>query len=344
MTSNQNEQNITVLITGGLGFIASHFLNRYAIEFPGHQIICIDKISYVSRKEYVNPDLWSEFNQWKTGEKDHPRFLFFECDLADQQSVKAIWDEHPIHKVFHFAAESHVDNSFDNSFHFTESNVLGTNILLECARKYRHNVSLFLHVSTDEVYGGDADSATEETLLAPTNPYAASKMAAEAFVMAYEKSYNIPAIITRCNNVYGPHQYPEKVIPKFTMAMLNGTPMTVHGQGQTKRSFIYIDDVIDAYMVIIKQGKLGQVYNIGLQPFREWSIMEVIDLLSEEMGIADPKVQYVQDRPFNDKRYSIDSTKLRALGWKPDGTQFVPIREGIKKTVAWIKENKGLFD
>jgi dTDP-glucose 4,6-dehydratase len=332
-----DDQSYT-LITGGLGFIASHFINRYAREFPQEQLVCVDKQSYVSRREYIDSELF-----------DTGRVQLSCIELENYEKVAQLWEERRFEKVFHFAAESHVDASFKNSFAFTTSNVFGTHVLLECAHQHMKNgrpLKLFLHVSTDEVYGGDTDGATEHTtVLAPTNPYAASKMAAEAYCMAYQKSFGIPLVITRCNNVYGPHQYPEKLIPKFILALLRGEPLTVHGGGQSRRSFIWIDDVIDAYICIsreysAKKPEKLEIYNIGQTPYQDWSVLEIIERLrplvkDHLIGTTTPSsIVYVQDRPFNDHRYSMSCSRLAGLGWGTTG--LLPLDVGLKKTVEWM--------
>jgi len=242
--------------------------------------------------------------------------------------------------VLHFAAQSHVDRSFGNSLTFTKNNVLGTHNLLEAARLSPH-LRRFLHVSTDEVYGqaGSEGSEHEEghsesTLLQPTNPYAATKAAAELIVQAYHKSYKLPTIITRGNNVYGPHQFPEKVIPKFILQLLKGIPCTIHGNGNQKRSFIYVSDVVEAFDVILHQGQVGLIYNIGTE--MEITTMTLAKKLISLLGLeskAQELINHTPDRLFNDFRYSINFDLLTSLGWKAK----VNWEEGLKKTLEWYK-------
>ncbi|KAJ4419995.1 hypothetical protein N0V85_000789 [Neurospora sp. IMI 360204] len=265
-----------------------------------------------------------------------------------------------IDTIFHFAAQSHVDLSFGNPFGFTHTNVYGTHVLLESARKA--GVKRFIRVSTDEVYGevkDDEDDLLETNILAPTNPYAASKAAAEMLVNSYKKSFKLPVIVVRSNNVYGPHQYPEKIIPKFTCLLARGKPVVLHGDGSPTRRYLYAGDAADAFDTILHRGQLGEIYNVG--SYDEISNLSLCHKLLVEMEIISPRspsssppcnyttsppssyhpvteqeefhrwVKYTHDRPFNDHRYAVDGTKLRKLGWEPK-TSF---EEGLRITVDW---------
>jgi dTDP-glucose 4,6-dehydratase len=237
----------------------------------------------------------------------------------------------------HFAAQSHVDLSFGNSYTFTHNNVMGTHVLLECANTLK--VKRFIHVSTDEVYGevetGAAD-LMETALLCPTNPYAASKAAAEMLVNAYYKSFKLPVIIVRSNNVYGPHQFPEKVIPKFTCLLNRGRKMILHGDGSPTRRYLFAGDAADAFDTIFHKGEVGQIYNIGSMD--EVPNKELCGLLLDQFGIPrsdwDKWVEHTHDRPFNDMRYAVDAAKLTKLGW----TQKTPFSKGLKLTVDWYRQ------
>ncbi|RYP51631.1 hypothetical protein DL769_010783 [Monosporascus sp. CRB-8-3] len=234
-------------------------------------------------------------------------------------------------------AQSHVDLSFGNSYGFTHTNVYGTHVMLESAKKV--GVKRFIHVSTDEVYGEvkeDDDDLLETSILAPTNPYAASKAAAEMLVNSYMKSFKLPAIIVRSNNVYGPHQFPEKIIPKFTCLLNRKRPMVLHGDGTHTRRYLYAGDAADAFDTILHKGTLGQIYNVG--SYDEVSNLDLCRLLLKELRIPNENTQdfnkwvkYTQDRPFNDHRYAVDGTKLRQLGWK----QKTSFAEGLRTTVDW---------
>jgi len=235
----------------------------------------------------------------------------------------------------HFAAQTHVDNSFGNSIQFTQNNVLGTHVLLEAAKV--NQVKRFIHVSTDEVYGEidvDSNSCIETGVLEPTNPYAATKAGAEYLVKAYHKSFDLPTIITRGNNVFGEHQFPEKIIPKFICSLEKGKPLYIHGDGSHTRNYVYVGDVVSAFDIILHKGIIGEIYNIGGEC--ELSNLQVADKLLEYYGKIGRKselVQFVQDRPFNDKRYGINSDKLNKLGWTP----VVSFDSGLAKTVHWYR-------
>mmetsp|Transcript_58129 Transcript_58129/g.142112 ORF Transcript_58129/g.142112 Transcript_58129/m.142112 type:complete len:261 (+) Transcript_58129:669-1451(+) len=237
----------------------------------------------------------------------------------------------------HFAAQTHVDNSFGNSFAFTQSNILGTHVLLECAKNCEY-IKRFIHVSTDEVYGEgetmETDPMTEEHILEPTNPYAATKAAAEFLVKSYYRSFKLPVVISRGNNVYGPHQFPEKLIPKFTNQLMRGKELTLHGDGSNTRNFLFVKDVARAFDVILHKGQAGQIYNIGGD--NEISNLDVAKKLLKIFGLEseeDKYIKFVPDRKFNDLRYTINSSKLHELGWKEE----MDWEEGLKETVDWYK-------
>jgi len=258
-------------------------------------------------------------------------------DILSEDLVSYVLSSKNIDTIMHFAAQTHVDNSFGNSIDFTKNNVLGTHVLLEAARQ--HKIKRFIHVSTDEVYGEKAtedDSAIETSVLEPTNPYAASKAGAEHLVKSYYKSFKLPVIITRGNNVYGPHQFPEKVIPKFISLLSRERPCCIHGDGTHLRSFLYIDDVVKAFDKILHKGKIGEVYNIGTR--FEISNLALAKMLIKKFGYGSKEkdfIQFFEDRPFNDCRYQIDATKLFNLGWKPKTT----FEDGLDMTIEWYKNN-----
>jgi dTDP-glucose 4,6-dehydratase len=236
-----------------------------------------------------------------------------------------------------------VDNSFSNPVQYTQDNIVGTHILLECVRKYG-DIKKFIHVSTDEVYGEsmsvETDIKSEKSKLNPTNPYAATKASAEMLVNSYVYSYNLPIIITRGNNVYGPRQYPEKLIPKFINLLLENKKCTIHGEGLTERSFLYVDDVVKAFECVLFKGKIGEIYNIGTG--FEYSVMEIARRLITQIfetdlsrpNEMDRYIEYVEDRKYNDKRYNISFNKLLALGWK----QEVFIEDGLRKTIEYYRK------
>ena len=314
-----------ILITGVAGFIGSNVVVYLVHKYPHYNFVGVDKISYCSTMKNIEEI------------QDSPNFSFVKADITDIDAMDNLFQEHSVNIVLHFAAYTHVDHSFANSVIFTQNNVIGTHILLEIAKKYK--VKRFIHVSTDEVYGDQQGTiSTEETILAPTNPYAATKAAAEHLVRAYYISFQLPIIITRGNNVYGPKQYPEKVIPKFISHLVNGEKCPIQGSGEQTRSFLYTEDVINAFDVILHKGKIGETYNIGSES--EHSVLEVLeDLISILYPGEDPKAKgyrrYEKDRNFNDQRYFISVDKLERLGWK----KTVSFKEGLAKTVEWYLDN-----
>jgi dTDP-glucose 4,6-dehydratase len=312
-----------VLVTGGCGFIASNFLMYMVPKYPDINFINIDKVDYCSTLKGVK-FLENYRNYW-----------LYPTNISNCSFIEYILNHHNVDSVIHFAAQSHVDNSFGNSICFTQDNVLGTHHLLETVRKYG-KIQRFIHVSTDEVYGevNMTETSSEKSLLNPTNPYAASKAAAEFIVKSYYKSYNIPIIITRGNNVYGPGQYPEKLIPKFILQLLNNKKMTIHGTGNTIRNFIYVEDVARAFEAILFKGAISEIYNIGTD--NEHSVMDIAKLL--QLKIAKDKefntcIKNVEDRLFNDFRYCVDSSRLNNLDWTP----VTSFETGLEKTIEWYK-------
>jgi len=266
-----------------------------------------------------------------------PNYKFIKGNILTSEFVKYILKEEDIDTVIHFAAHTHVDNSFGNSFLFTENNILGTHVLLEACKE--HGIKRFVHVSTDEVYGEIEEGHVgleHTTMLQPTNPYAATKAAAELLVQAYYQSFKLPVIVTRGNNVYGPHQYPEKLIPKFICLLNRGKPLTIHGDGTNKRNFLFVTDVANAFDTITHNAMDGQIYNIGTD--FERSNLEVARELLKHLNLPEDKnLVFVENRPFNDFRYHINSDKLKSLGWKP----LVTWEEGLKRTIDWYKTNTG---
>ena len=252
-----------------------------------------------------------------------------------------VLEEEKIDTIMHFAAQTHVDNSFGNSFQFTENNIYGTHVLLEAAKNAK--IARFIHVSTDEVYGeGEEgeDEMKEEHILEPTNPYAATKAAAEFLVKSYHRSFQLPVIITRGNNVYGPHQFPEKLIPKFINQLTRGRAVTLHGTGKNTRNFLYVEDVARAFEKILFKGTIGSIYNIGGS--NEIANIDIARTLIRLMGMEDRQeslISFVPDRPFNDLRYTIDCAKLAALGW----IEEMPFEKGMQATVAWYKDYQHRF-
>lgn len=307
-----------ILITGGCGFIASHVIIHLVKNYPEYNIVNIDRLSYCSSLNNVK-EIENESN-----------YKFYLMDITSINEMDKIFEIEQFDTIMHFAAQTHVDNSFGNSFKFINDNIIGTHVLLELAKKY--NIKRFIHVSTDEVYGETETNVNENTILNPTNPYAASKAGAELLVNSYNISFKLPTIITRGNNVFGPHQYPEKLIPKFINMLNRNMDLPIHGSGEESRNFIYIDDVVNAFEIILHNGKIGEIYNIGT----EYQITnnEVANKLIHIFGNKNKKY-HVENRCFNDKRYLIDNSKLKQLGWDIK----VSFDEGLNKTVEWYNKN-----
>lgn len=308
---------MNLMVTGGLGFIGSNLIN-YLLntdDIEVSSLINIDKCSYCSCFDNISPET-----------RKDPRYTFIKCDLNDNNFLQFIIQEYKISHVIHLAAQSHVDNSFENSLEYTQDNVFGTHNLLDAIKKTCPSIFL-LHFSTDEVYGESVnvdDVKSENSLLMPTNPYSASKASAEMLVNAYIKSYNTRCIIARCNNVFGLNQYPEKVIPKFQKQIRDGGKATIHGDGSNTRNFIHVSDVCKAIHVLMRRGQLGEIYNISGKI--EISMLDLAKkIIRDHYGESiDPYdyIDFVEDRPFNDKRYYINSDKLESLGWSISVTQL----------------------
>uniref|UniRef100_A0A0C9RGY9 UDP-glucose 4,6-dehydratase n=1 Tax=Wollemia nobilis TaxID=56998 RepID=A0A0C9RGY9_9CONI len=315
-----------ILITGAAGFIASHVANRLVRRHPQYKIVVLDKLDYCSNLKNLNPS------------RATPNFKFVKGDIASADLVNYLLITEGIDTIMHFAAQTHVDNSFGNSFEFTKNNIYGTHVLLEACKVAAGQIRRFIHVSTDEVYGETEKDAIEgnheASQLLPTNPYSATKAGAEMLVMAYGRSYGLPVITTRGNNVYGPNQFPEKLIPKFILLAMQGRPLPIHGDGSNVRSYLYCEDVAEAFEVVLHKGEVGHVYNIGTQKERR-----VIDVARDicRLFSLDPQkvIEFVDNRPFNDQRYYLDDKKLKDLGWS-ERTKW---EEGLRKTMEWYTGN-----
>lgn len=298
-----------ILVTGGCGFIGSNFINYMFSKYPDIYIYNIDRMDYCANETNV---LVTESNV--------ERYKLIKGDICSQDLIRFTLEEFKIEIVVHFAAQSHVDNSFENSLSHTRDNVIGTHTLLEECRLY-NKLEKFIHISTDEVYGEsehtDIDGKSETSILAPSNPYSASKAAAEMIVQAYLRSYKMPIVITRGNNVYGPNQYPEKLVPRFIKLLKEGKKCTIHGKGDSVRSFIHVDDTASAIDTIIQKGVVGEIYNIGSD--EEYSVLQILEKLVKIIFNEDDYLkhaEFVSDRNFNDKRYFVNSEKLKFLGWE----------------------------
>ncbi|XP_038050447.1 dTDP-D-glucose 4,6-dehydratase-like [Patiria miniata] len=317
-----------ILLTGGAGFIGGHVVSNLVERYPDYYVVNYDKLEYCSCLK----------NLEKIATK--PNYKFVNGDICDEDKLREVLHQERIDTVLHFAAQSHVDNSFRSADNFTRSNVQGTSTLLETAKQYG-GITLFLHVSTDEVYGGNSKVAlTEEAPLNPMNPYSKSKAEAEIIAKSYWDKYRFPVIITRGNNVYGPHQFPEKVVPKFIGLLLKGKKCCIHGDGTCTRNFMYVQDAVEAYLTVLHKGEVGEIYNIGTE-FRI-SVNGVANILTQKIlghkkdeDEHEGHMEFVQDRPHNDKDYPIDSSKLRSLDWCPK----MPWDKGLDITIEWYRHN-----
>jgi dTDP-glucose 4,6-dehydratase len=315
----KKNEPMKLLITGGCGFIGSNFINYYFSKLNDNDLIVnLDALYYCSNINNVN-------NNIRTNKK----YVFYKGNTSNYDLVYSILEKHKITDIINFAAQSHVQNSFTEALQYNQDNIVGTHTLLEACRNYYENnndkLYKFIHVSTDEVYGETDDNKMDETsILTPTNPYAATKAAAEMIALSYYKSFNLPIIITRGNNVYGLNQYPEKLIPKFIHLLFNEKPLTIQGDGTHIRGFLHVDDTSSAFQIIMERGQIGEIYNIGCDQNDEYSVSQIAEkIIYKIKSIKKDDVSYqnwityIEDRPFNDKRYFISNSKLKSLGWKP---------------------------
>ncbi len=312
-----------VLVTGGAGFIGSNFINYILAKRDDYNIIILDKLTYAGNLENL---IESEANN---------NYHFIKGDISNKELVNYLFNKFNIKYVINFAAESHVDRSILGSEVFFRSNVLGTNVLLEAARKF--NVKKFLQISTDEVYGSlDSDGLfTEDTPLHPNSPYAASKASADMMALAFHHTYGVPVVITRCSNNYGPYQFPEKLIPLMIINSLKGKKLPVYGDGMNVRDWVYVIDHNAAVETVFENGKSGEVYNVGAST--EMPNIQIVKLILNELGKSEDMIEFVKDRLGHDRRYAIDSTKIEnELGWRPKFN----FEEAMSQTIKWFLTNK----
>lgn len=338
----------TMIITGGAGFIGSNFA-RYALEKTDARLVIIDKLTYAGSLANLDSIL------------DNPRLIFVKADITDKDAIASVFRDYKPTAIVDFAAESHVDRSIDDPSPFIQTNIVGAFVLLEASRHYIAGLSAnekrsfrFLHVSTDEVYGtlGETGLFSETTPYSPNSPYAASKASADHLVRCYHETFSLPAIITNCSNNYGPNQFPEKLIPLMLLNALEGKPLPIYGDGGNVRDWLYVEDHCAGILLALQNGKPGEKYNIG--GGNERTNLQIVDLICEEVEKILPAVEnpalkkqakksylelksFVPDRPGHDRRYAIDSAKIRAeLGWEP----IHDFEAGLKKTVRWYYENR----
>jgi len=309
--ADQNAEHYVLLVTGGCGFIGSNFINRY---FPKKQptvLINMDAMYYCASEDNVDESVRKSSN-----------YKFIKSNLTNGHCLSHILNKYKVTHVIHFAAQSHVQNSFEDSIQYTNDNILGTHTLLEACRKYGH-IQKFIHVSTDEVYGESMNNVeelhkTEHSVLCPTNPYAATKAGAELIAQSYNHSFGMPIIITRGNNVFGPNQYPEKLIPRFIELLGKDEKVTIQGDGSAVRAFLHVSDTVSAFETILEKGIVGEIYNIGCDENMEYSVLDVAKILIKMMKKTENYetwITHVEDRPFNDQRYYISNQKIKDLGW-----------------------------
>lgn len=319
-----------ILVTGGAGFIGSNFVYYELDNYPNDEVICLDKLTYAGNLETLEIAM------------KNPKFKFVKGDIADRAFVDELFASEKPDVVVNFAAESHVDRSIENPEIFLQTNVIGTSVLMDACRKYG-NIR-YHQVSTDEVYGDlplDRPDLffTETTPLHTSSPYSASKASADLLVQAYYRTYKLPVTISRCSNNYGPYHFPEKLIPLMIANALNDKKLPVYGKGENVRDWLYVEDHCSAIDLIVRKGKIGEVYNIG--GHNERTNLEVVKTIIKELGKSEDLIEFVTDRPGHDRRYAIDPTKIHnELGWLP-ATKF---DDGIKKTIDWYLTHKSWWE
>lgn len=332
---------MNILVTGGAGFIGSNFVKYMLKEYPNYNVINLDALTYAGNLENLDDII------------DNGKYVFIKGDIRDKNKIEEIFKNHNINAVVNFAAESHVDRSIEDSQVFLNTNVIGTQVLLDVAnkfwkvkpsdkycRKYKSSVK-FLQVSTDEVYGdlGEEGMFVETMPLLPNNPYSASKAGADMVVRAYHKTFGMPTNITRCSNNYGPYQFPEKLIPLIINNCLKDNDLPVYGNGMQIRDWLHVSDHCSAIDMVLHKGLDGEVYNIGGN--NERANIEIVKLIISTLGKSDKLIKYIKDRPGHDRRYAIDNTKITTqLGWKPTYT----FEQGLKETIEWYKANTKWID
>ena len=321
---------MTIIVTGGAGFIGSNFIFYQLKHNPDDRIVCLDKLTYAGNLSTLD----SVMNE--------PNFRFVRADICDREAVNQLFEEEKPDIIVNFAAESHVDRSIEDPGVFLRTNILGTQVLMDACRKY--GIGRYHQVSTDEVYGDlplDRPDLffTEETPIHTSSPYSASKASADLLVLAYHRTFGLPVTISRCSNNYGPYHFPEKLIPLMIANCLNDKPLPVYGKGENIRDWLYVEDHCKAIDLIIRKGRVGEVYNIG--GHNEMKNIDIVRLICKALDKPDSLITYVTDRKGHDMRYAIDPTKIHnELGWLPE-TKFA---DGIQKTIRWYLDNRDWWE
>lgn len=316
----------TFLVTGGAGFIGGNYLHIMVNRYPGDRFVCIDALTYAGNLETLEPIM------------NKPNFRFVHENICNREAVYKLFEEEHFDYVINFAAESHVDRSIENPEIFLKTNVLGTQVLMDACRKF--GIKRYHQVSTDEVYGDlplDRPDLffTEETPIHASSPYSASKAAADLLVLAYHRTFGLPVTISRCTNNYGPYQYPEKLIPLMIQKALHDEPLPVYGKGENVRDWLYVGDHCNAIDLIVRNGRDGEVYNIG--GHNEKTNLTVVKTILKALSKPESLINFVKDRPGHDLRYAMDPAKIeKELGWKPE---FV-FETGIESTLRWYLQNE----
>lgn len=321
---------MTIIVTGGAGFIGSNFIFHMLKAHPDYRIVCLDKLTYAGNLSTLKSVM------------DNPNFRFVKLDICDMEGVFKLFEEENPDVVVNFAAESHVDRSIEDPGIFLQTNIIGTSVMMDACRKYG-NVR-YHQVSTDEVYGDlplDRHDLffTEETPIHTSSPYSSSKAGADLLVLAYHRTYGLPVTISRCSNNYGPYHFPEKLIPLMIANALADKPLPVYGDGINVRDWLYVEDHCKAIDLIIHKGRIGEVYNVG--GHNEMRNIDIVKLICKELGKSESLITFVKDRKGHDMRYAVDPTKIHnELGWLPE-TKF---EDGIKKTIAWYLDNRSWWE
>lgn len=314
-----------LFVTGGAGFIGSNFI-KYMLSNYNYKIINYDKLTYAGNLENL------------TDVEEHHNYVFVKGDICDDAMVRATLEKYECDTIVNFAAESHVDRSILGAKDFVQTNILGTQVLLDTAKNLK--IEKYLQVSTDEVYGSLPEDRndlkfTEENPIKTNSPYSASKASSDLLCNAYYQTHHLPVLITRCSNNYGPYQFPEKLIPLMIAKAMDGEKLPVYGDGMNVRDWLYVNDHCSGISAVLHKGKIGEIYNIGGN--NEWHNIDIVKLILKYLNKGEDQIQYVKDRPGHDRRYAIDSTKIqKELGWKA----FYKFEDGIKETIQWYIENE----